>query len=88
MVVVGAGAMDDMVEFSAFELFFMEKHLLGTVYGSADVRREFHRLLALWRTGRLDLEALITRRLTLDEINDGIAAIRAGTEIRQVIEFA
>lgn len=85
MVVVGAGGMDDMVEFSAFELFFFERTIKGCVYGSADPRAEFGRILDLWRVGRLDLDALITRRLKLDEINDGVRALREGTEIRQVV---
>jgi S-(hydroxymethyl)glutathione dehydrogenase/alcohol dehydrogenase len=87
-VVVGAGGMEDMVEFSAFELFYFERTIKGSVYGSADVRRDFPLLLDLWRAGRLDLQALVTRHLALDDINDGIAALRAGREIRQVVEFA
>jgi len=87
VVVVGAGGLDQMVEFSAFELFYMEKTLLGTVYGSADVRRDFHRLLRLWRTGRLDLEAMVTKTIPISEINDGLAALRQGEGIRSVVEF-
>ena len=87
-VVVGAGRMEDRVEFSAFELFFSEKKLLGSYYGSGDVRRDFDRLLGLWRAGRLDLEGMITQRLTLDDLNDAFAALKSGEVIRQVINFA
>lgn len=62
VVVVGAGRTDQQVAFSPFELFFDEKALLGSVYGSADVRRDFPRLIALWRAGRLDLAGMITQR--------------------------
>jgi S-(hydroxymethyl)glutathione dehydrogenase/alcohol dehydrogenase len=86
-VVVGAGRMEDMVAFSAFELFFSEKKLLGSYYGSADVRRDFDRLLGLWRAGRLDLDGMITQRLTLDDLNDAFAALKSGEVIRQVINF-
>jgi len=86
-VIVGAGRMEDMVEFSAFELFFSEKKLLGSYYGSADVRRDFDRLLGLWRAGRLDLDGMITQRLTLDDLNDAFAALKSGEVIRQVINF-
>lgn len=88
MVVVGAGGLDQYVEFSAFELFYNEKKLLGSLYGSADPRRDFHRVLRLWRAGRLDLEALVTSRLKLPEINDGIDAMRKAEGIRHVVEFA
>lgn len=87
VVVVGAGGLDQMVEFSAFELFYMERNLVGTVYGSADVRRDFHRLLRLWRAGRLDLEAMVTKTMPLSEINEGLTALRQGEGIRQVVEF-
>ncbi len=86
-VVVGAGRMEDMVEFSAFELFYMERKLLGSIYGSADVRTEFDRLINLWRTGRLDLEGMITNRVVLDDVNDALSAMKDGTAIRTVINF-
>jgi S-(hydroxymethyl)glutathione dehydrogenase / alcohol dehydrogenase len=86
-VVVGAGRMDAMVPFSAFELFYFERKLLGCWYGSADVRTDFHRLLRLWRHGKLELEGMITRRIDLSEINEAFQACRNGEVIRSVIEF-
>jgi S-(hydroxymethyl)glutathione dehydrogenase/alcohol dehydrogenase len=86
-VVVGAGAAEDMVQLSALELFATEKSLLGTIYGSADVRRDYDRLIRLWRTGRLDLESMISRRIGLADVNDGLQAMLAGEVVRQVIEF-
>jgi S-(hydroxymethyl)glutathione dehydrogenase/alcohol dehydrogenase len=86
-VVVGVARMDQMVEFSAFELFYMEKKLLGCYYGGADVRSDFHRMLRMWRCGQLDLEAMITGRVDLAKINDAFKAMLAGEVIRTVIEF-
>jgi S-(hydroxymethyl)glutathione dehydrogenase/alcohol dehydrogenase len=86
-VVVGVGRAEDMVELSAFDLFYNEKNLRGTYYGSANVKRDFPRLLALWRSGQLDLEGMITRRLSLDDVNDAFAALSSGDVIRQVITF-
>ena len=60
---MGAGSAEAKVEFNGFELFFMEKKLLGSYYGSADVRTEFHRLIRLWRRGRLDLDGMISEAL-------------------------
>jgi S-(hydroxymethyl)glutathione dehydrogenase / alcohol dehydrogenase len=84
-VVVGAGSPKATVEFNLLELFFQEKTLKGSYYGSADVRSDFHRLLRLWRAGKLDLEGMITKRLKLDEINDAINALKKGEAIRSVI---
>src|SRR5581483_2829315 len=84
---VGAGGLDEVVEFTPFELFYMEKKLLGSLYGSADVRRDFHRLLRLWRSGRLDLEAMITGHLDISLVNDALDDLRHGVGIRQIVEF-
>jgi Zn-dependent alcohol dehydrogenase len=86
-VVVGAGSMTDEVTFTAGELFSAERKLLGCLYGSADVRTDFGRLLRLWQAGRLDLAGLVSRRITLDEVNDAFAAMEAGEVARSVIQF-
>jgi S-(hydroxymethyl)glutathione dehydrogenase/alcohol dehydrogenase len=86
-VVVGVGRAEDMVQFSAFELFYNEKNLRGSYYGTANIRRDFPRLINLWRSGQLDLEGMITRRLSIEEINDAFTAMQAGDVIRQVITF-
>ena len=86
-VVVGVGRAEDMVSFSAFDLFYNEKNLRGTYYGSANIRRDFPRLLDLWRVGRLDLDGMITRRLKIEDVNDAFGALSAGEVIRQVITF-
>jgi S-(hydroxymethyl)glutathione dehydrogenase/alcohol dehydrogenase len=88
-VVVGAGRADDQVQFSAQELFVMERRLLGSFYGSGDVRRDFAKLIGFWRSGQLTLDAMITRRLRLPEINDALDALRGGGahQIRQVVTF-
>jgi S-(hydroxymethyl)glutathione dehydrogenase/alcohol dehydrogenase len=55
------------------------------VYGSAQVRRDFQRFVNLAETGRLDLDAMVSRRLTLDEVNEGFHAMQRGEVIRSVI---
>jgi S-(hydroxymethyl)glutathione dehydrogenase/alcohol dehydrogenase len=53
--------------------------------GSAQIRRDFPRLVALAENGRLDIASMITRRIDLDAINDAFRAMDAGEEIRTVI---
>jgi S-(hydroxymethyl)glutathione dehydrogenase/alcohol dehydrogenase len=84
--IVGVGGMDQTVQFNAFEFFFNEKVLRGSIYGSADVRVEFPRLLRLWRAGRLDLEGMITKRGRLDDVNTAFDDMKAGRVIRTVLE--
>lgn len=86
-VLVGVGRMDDAVTFSAFELFFSDRRINPSFFGRARIPDDFHRLIGLWRDGQLDLEGMITRRLPLEDLNDAIAALRAGEGIRQVVVF-
>ena len=85
--IIGVGAMDKQVSFNAFEVFFAEKNFTGSYYGSADVRTDFHRVLGLWKNGRLDLEGMITRKIGIDDVNDAVKTLKAGEAIRQVITF-
>jgi S-(hydroxymethyl)glutathione dehydrogenase/alcohol dehydrogenase len=84
-VVVGAGSARDTVAFTAGELFGSSKRLLGCVYGSADVRVDFARVLSLWRAGRLDLDGLVSRRIDLAEVNEAFSAMQMGDVLRSVI---
>ena len=86
-VVVGVGRIEQQVQFSAFELFYAEKNLKGSMYGSANVRVDFPRLLRLWKYGKLDLEGMITRRMPVDEVNEAFRAMQAGEVVRSVLEF-
>jgi S-(hydroxymethyl)glutathione dehydrogenase/alcohol dehydrogenase len=86
-VIVGVGRMDQKIEFSAFEMFYGEKTLKGSMYGSANVRTDFPKLLRLWKQGKLDLEGMISRRIKLDDVNDAFRAMQAGEVIRSVIDY-
>jgi S-(hydroxymethyl)glutathione dehydrogenase/alcohol dehydrogenase len=84
-VVVGAGSQEDQVCFGAAELFATERRLLGSLYGSGDVRTDFGRMLRLWRAGRLDLDGLISRRITLDDVGEAFTAMASGEVIRSLV---
>ena len=85
--IVGVGRMEETFALSAFEMFFSEKTLVGSMYGGADVRTDFNRFLRLYKAGRLDLEGMISRRIHIDEVNDAMACIGDADIIRQVIDF-
>ncbi|POX54736.1 Zn-dependent alcohol dehydrogenase [Streptomyces sp. Ru71] len=87
LVVVGAGAMDDMLQLNMFELFFDEKRILPSLYGGGDVIRSYERTIALWRAGRIDLAGLITHRVPLTGINEALEQMRTGTALRTCVEI-
>lgn len=87
LCIVGAGAMDDFLQLNMFELFFDEKRILPSMYGGGDVVRSYERAISLWRSGRIDLEGLITHRVKLAGINDALAQMRSGEALRTCIEI-
>jgi S-(hydroxymethyl)glutathione dehydrogenase/alcohol dehydrogenase len=62
-----------------------QNKLVGTVYGSADVRTDLSRLLRFWKAGRLDLEGMITKRASLEDVNTAFAGMQEGRVIRTVL---
>jgi NDMA-dependent alcohol dehydrogenase len=71
----------------AIFLTMFEKQLIGSLFGSANIRKDIPKLFELYLQGQLNLDDLITKTYTLDEINEGYRAMRAGENIRGVILF-
>jgi len=73
------------VTLPAFALFNDGKRILGCIYGSARVRRDFPRFVALAESGRLDLGAMVSRHVKLDQIDAAFEAMVAGEVVRSVV---
>ena len=87
-VCVGAPPIDDVVTIAMPALFVVsEKKLCGCALGSSNSLREIPRLIALWQAGRLALEALITARRPLAEINAAMDDLKASRGIRTVLSL-
>jgi len=85
VVIVGMPAFDATVTFPAYSMFYDEKRLLGSNFGSARVRRDFPKLIALVEAGSLDLAHMVTTTIALEDVNDAFAAMVSGEVIRSVI---
>jgi S-(hydroxymethyl)glutathione dehydrogenase/alcohol dehydrogenase len=64
---------------------FSERRLLGCTGGSNIPARDIPRIVALYRTGQLRLEPLITQRLPLAEFATAFADAEAGRVARSVV---
>jgi NDMA-dependent alcohol dehydrogenase len=71
----------------AIMLTMFEKQIIGSLFGSANMRRDIPKLFELYLQGQLDLDTLVTNTYTLDQINEGYDAMRNGENIRGVILF-
>ena len=65
----------------------MEKTLTGSNMGSNRFREDMPQLVEFYLDDRLHLDAMITRRMALDDINEAFAAMRSGEVARSVIVF-
>jgi S-(hydroxymethyl)glutathione dehydrogenase/alcohol dehydrogenase len=85
LVLVGIPSPETRIPWPPVDQILTGKRLLGCLYGSADIRRDFPRFVELAERGKLDLASLVSRRITLDDVNEGLAAIERGEVIRSVI---
>lgn len=88
-VIVGVGSAERGACFSAQEIALNDKRLIGSRVGSQNPQFDNDRLVQYWRTSRLDLGAMISRRIPFDQLRDGFDALHQGdgTIIRQVVSF-
>ena len=87
MVIVGVPDLDAKLTLPLAEIPVMEKSIMGSFYGSGDIRSELITLLELYKAGRINLENLITNRYRLEEINKGFNDLQAGKNARGVIMY-
>jgi S-(hydroxymethyl)glutathione dehydrogenase/alcohol dehydrogenase len=85
--IVGAGSFEDMVQFGAMQLMVDAKTIRGCVYGATDPARDFPEMVRLQQDGLLDLEALVSDRIALTDVNAAFTAMEAGEVARSVIVY-
>jgi len=85
VVLVGMPDKDAVLSLPALRSIFSGKRLVGSVVGDADILRDFPRFIQLAEVGKLDLGSLVSRRIKLDEINDGIDWLARAEGVRTVV---
>lgn len=85
LVVVGIAPQGDRASIDLRALTFEERTVKGTYYGSARIHADMGRILRFYQEGRLDLDSLITRRYSLEEINQAFDDLARGKVGRGVI---
>ena len=73
-VLIGIPRADAVVPLPALSIPRMERRVLGSIYGSSRPERDFGTTLDLYRSGRLPLDRLVSHRLPLDEVEQGVRA--------------
>lgn len=71
----------------AVSLIGEERTIKGSYLGSCVPTRDIPRFIALYRSGRLPVDRLLSERITLDEIHPALDRLARGESIRQVIRM-
>jgi alcohol dehydrogenase len=87
-VTVGLPAPTDLSEVSALGLVAEARTIIGSYLGSAVPGRDIPRYVELWRAGRLPVESLVSHRISLNDLNEGMDDLAAGRAVRQIIDCA
>ncbi len=85
VVIVGMPASGVMIEFEAVEFSDASQRILGSKMGSSRMATDVPALIDLYRRGTLDLDAMVTNTLPLDDINAAVDQVNTGAVIRNVI---
>jgi S-(hydroxymethyl)glutathione dehydrogenase/alcohol dehydrogenase len=59
----------------------------GSAFGGARGRTDVPKLVDWYMEGKLEIDSMITHRLSLDRINEGFDLMHAGESIRAVVEY-
>jgi S-(hydroxymethyl)glutathione dehydrogenase/alcohol dehydrogenase len=84
--IIGMVPDDQRLEIKAMDLL-SEKRLQGSMMGSNQFRVDIPRLISMYLDGRLDLDTMVSKTLTLEEVNEGYALMKKGEVARSVISF-
>lgn len=87
VVAVGMPASGAAMALEPVNLAYSGQTLIGSNMGDTVLRRDIPMLVDLYRQGRLQLDALITGRYRLEEINQAIADTKAGATRRNLLLF-
>ena len=86
-VVIGLSNPGESPPIDLYQMAVSQKSLVGSFYGSANPHETFSKLARFYSRDVLDVDSLITRTYSLDEVNDGLEALERGEDGRGVILF-
>lgn len=64
-----------------------EKRIVGSYMGSCVAQRDIPRFIELYRQGRLPVDELVSKRLSLDQVNEGFDRLSRGESVRDILVF-
>ena len=88
LVVTSMGRMDSGdAKLNSFLLCMLQKTVKGVIFGGGNARQDAPRLLSLYKSGQLNLDDMVTRSYSLEDINQGYKDMLDGKNIRGIIKY-
>jgi S-(hydroxymethyl)glutathione dehydrogenase/alcohol dehydrogenase len=87
VVLAGVSPMGSSTNLPGAIITRQEKTVTGTYYGSANTARDFPLYADLYLRGQLNLEGLVSRTYSLEQINEAYADMLGGELARGIIRF-
>jgi alcohol dehydrogenase len=86
-VTIGLPHPSKLLTISALSLVAEERTLMGSYMGSAVPRRDVPRFIAMYQSGILPVDKLVSRFIALNEINAAFDQLASGQVVRQIVKF-
>ncbi|RJO70049.1 NDMA-dependent alcohol dehydrogenase [Nocardia panacis] len=88
LVITSMGRMDAFeVRMNNFLLSMLQKTVKGCIFGGGNARHDIPRLLRMYQAGQLNLDDMVTRSYSLEEVNQGYRDMLDGKNIRGIIKY-
>jgi S-(hydroxymethyl)mycothiol dehydrogenase len=88
VVLVGVPTPEMTLELPLLDVFGRGGSLKSSWYGDCLPSRDFPMLVELYKQGKLDLDAFVSERITINDIEAAFAKMGEGSVLRSVVEFA
>ena len=85
LYLVGVARPDVDIGVNIFDAIAGQKRVQGVNFGSTNAKRDIPMYAELYLQGRMNLDDLVSKRISLREVNEGYAALKDGSLTRVVV---
>ena len=85
LYLVGVSKPEVDISLNIFEAIGGQKRVVGVNFGSTNAKRDIPMYAQLYLQGRMNLDDLVSKRISLREVNNGYAALKDGSLTRVVV---
>jgi S-(hydroxymethyl)glutathione dehydrogenase/alcohol dehydrogenase len=85
LYLVGVARPDVEISLNIVDAIDGQKRIQGVNFGSTNAKRDIPMYAELYLQGRMNLDDLVSKRISLREVNDGYAALKDGSLTRVVV---